>query len=105
MEMEEFMRMITHDYDISTVIVTAGAEGSFILHDSVLSFVKAYPAEVKDTVGAGDSFSAAFVHTYFKTGDPIHSLDQANFMGAYVASSQGAIPEYNEAIKERFELK
>jgi len=102
MQMEDFIRHLSEDYHIETIIVTAGSEGSFILNNSVLSFVKSYPANVKDTVGAGDSFSAAFLYTFFYTSDILLSLDRANFMGAFVASSNGAIPEYTTEIKQAF---
>ena len=54
---------------------------------------------MKDAIGAGDSFSAAFMYRYFRTGDAYHSAIIANKVGAFVASQQGAIPEYSMELK------
>lgn len=83
---------------IEMVIITAGKEGSLIYQAGRLQKIPGVEVKVKDTVGAGDSFSAAFLCSYFKTSDPILSATIANRVGGFVASSRGPIPEYPDDL-------
>lgn len=105
LSLEAFVKQVAKDYDIKIVIVTAGAKGCFLYEDQQMSFIKGYPAKVIDTVGAGDSFSAAFVHQYFKKQDALAAADIANQLGAFVASSRGPLPEYSPEIKQVLEIR
>lgn len=104
LSLEEFSRMISAAYMIDVVVITAGEKGSYVLEDQVFGFAKGYPAKVVDTVGAGDSFSAAFVYHYFRTKDPLYAADIANRLGAYVASSRGPLPAYTPEIIKVLEI-
>lgn len=104
LSLEELVKQVANDYDIKIVIVTAGAKGCFLYEDRQVHFIKGYPAKVVDTVGAGDSFSAAFVHQYFKKQDALAAADIANQLGAFVASSRGPLPDYSSEIKEMLEI-
>lgn len=101
---ENFSRRVAAEYSIDVIVITAGASGSYVLEDGVFTFAKGYPAKVVDTVGAGDSFSAAFVYHYYKTKDPAYAADIANRLGAFVASSRGPLPVYTPEIKKVLEL-
>lgn len=105
LRLEDFVKQVAKEYEINTVVVTAGAKGCFIFKDQQMNFVKGYPASVVDTVGAGDSFSAAFVHQYFKRQDALAAADIANQLGAFVASSRGPLPEYSPEIKSVLEIR
>ena len=98
--LEEFVKQLSQDYGIQLVVITAGAEGCYIYEKEELKLVKGYSAKVVDTVGAGDSFSAAFVHHYFRKKDALHAADVANRLGAFVAASRGPLPEYSAEIRE-----
>jgi len=51
-----------------TVVIKRGARGSIIRHWSKIYTIGAFPLreKIKDTVGAGDSFQAAFLYYYLK---------------------------------------
>ena len=51
--------------------------------------------EVVDTVGAGDGFAAAFLHGLSRQWSPHQIAEFANRIGAGIASSPGAIPDWN----------
>lgn len=104
LDQEAFLKQLTKDYQINIVIVTAGDKGCYIYESGKLSFIKGYPVHVKDTIGAGDAFSAAFVYQFMKHGDVIKAAEIANRLGSYVAGSRGAIPEYSPEIKRILEL-
>lgn len=105
LNMEDFCKQVFADYHQRIIIITAGGEGCYIYHESQLHHVPGKKVEVVDTVGAGDSFSAAFLATYLKKGNPIQAASVANQVGAFVASSKGAIPVYSAEIKKLFEIK
>lgn len=84
---------------IKIIITTAGSEGAYIYEQSKLHHVPTEPVKVVDAVGAGDSFSAAFLTVYARTKDIIQSATVANKLGGYVATQRGAIPAYSADIK------
>jgi len=83
---------------IKIIIMTSGKAGCQVYSDTIINKIPTEPIEVVDTVGAGDSFSAAFLAVYSKTLDPIASAQIANEVGGFVASSYGAIPDYPEGL-------
>ncbi|MEQ9216853.1 MAG: carbohydrate kinase [Cyclobacteriaceae bacterium] len=104
-DFEIFGQAICDQYDqIKTIIITAGGEGCYVYHDGNISHIPTEKIKVIDTVGAGDSFSAAFVCVYYQTGDPVKAATIANKVGGFVASSRGPIPNYppklNELLKQ-----
>jgi fructokinase len=77
--------------------VTAGARGAGLLDkEKKWHWVDGRSVVVKDTVGAGDSFLAALIHGLIgptsRTPDEI--LWRACRLGEFVASSDGATPNY-----------
>jgi fructokinase len=84
---------------INLVIVTAAEKGCFISHNNDLFSVQGIPVKVVDAVGAGDSFSAAFLHVFMRTGNPELAGRVANSVGAFVATQRGAIPTYTREVR------
>lgn len=105
MEQEAFFKQISVDYQIEIIIVTAGAKGCYIYQSGTFTFIEGLSVKVIDTIGAGDAFSAAFVHQYLKHSDIRRAGEVANKLGAFVAGSRGAIPEYSVEIREVLLLK
>jgi fructokinase len=98
---EKFCKSVTNSYlQIKTIIITAGKDGSFVFANGVMHAVSTEPIKVVDTVGAGDSFSAAFAYVFAKTNDPIKAAKIANKVGGFVASNAGPNPVYSKEIKE-----
>ena len=85
-------RALVDRYALKLVILTKGADGS-----EVITADEAIPqvvgkVDVVDTVGAGDSFTAAFVVAYLR-GDSLSDAQRlANETAAYVCSCKGAMP-------------
>jgi len=103
LKLEEFCQKIFADYHQKIIIITAGGEGCYIYYKSQLHQVPGEKINVVDTVGAGDSFSAAFLASYFRKGNPVLAASIANQVGAFVASSQGPIPKYSDKIQALIE--
>lgn len=84
------------------LIITLGKNGSCAYDVASKQFYCQAPvlADVKSTVGAGDSFGAAFL-AKFLNGTPIdQSLTYAAKVAAFVVSQYGAIPDYRPADLE-----
>jgi fructokinase len=79
--------------------VTAGARGAGLLDGDEWSWVDGRTVVVRDTVGAGDSFLAALIHGLVGpvSRTPAEILTRACRLGEFVASSDGATPQYSVA--------
>ena len=70
LDLKERCRKLLDDYDLKILILTAGACGSYVFSGEFESFVPTPRVEVVDTVGAGDSFTAAFCASLLKGRSP-----------------------------------
>lgn len=89
----EQCRRLMEMFPLRLVILTKGSEGSDVITpDSVHSIVP--PAvDIADTVGAGDSFTAAFTVSYLR-GDSIEEAHRlAGEVASYVCTRSGAMPD------------
>jgi fructokinase len=93
--LEDFCWRWSGEYGVETVCVTLGKDGCAVYQQGKLHRFGGYAVVVKDTVGSGDAFAAAFLHG-FHLGWPMErSARFANALGALVASRAGATPEWS----------
>ena len=92
---EDFCRRWSEQYGCETICVTYGERGCAVFRDGVYCEIPGFKVEVTDTVGAGDAFSAAFLHGMAQGWDAHLTGSFANAVGALVASRQGATPEWH----------
>jgi fructokinase len=90
------------DFALRAVACTRGNHGSVLWHDGEWSEHPGIPAQVKDTVGAGDSFTAAMTLGLLLGWDLDHVNRCANEVASFVASSEGATPRIPERLAESF---
>ena len=91
-----FCRQVRQKFDLQLVCVTRGANGSFLSDRNSSDEHSGFRVQIKDTVGAGDAFTAALVHELLR-GAPLAEMnDVANRMGAWVASCSGGMPPVPE---------
>jgi fructokinase len=94
----EQLEALRNQWDLRLVAYTRGAEGSLLLAASDCDEHGGHPAHVVDSVGAGDSFTAALCMGLLRER-PIDAInDHANRVAAYVCSQQGATPELPAAL-------
>ena len=99
---QDICKEILAQYKLDIVILTKGIEGSFVFTRKETSFQHTPKVHVADTVGAGDSFTAAFVSSYLN-GDRIVDAHQlAVEVSAYVCTQHGAMPLLPDAYRELF---
>ncbi|HEX4040047.1 MAG TPA: carbohydrate kinase [Acidobacteriaceae bacterium] len=85
-------RRLLERYPMKMVCVTMGAHGSLLVTRRVHHRHPGLAAQVVDTVGAGDAFTAAMAH-YYLEGAPLDVINEAgNRWGSWVASQAGGMP-------------
>lgn len=92
---EHFCQRWSDQYRCKIICVTFGERGCAIFKDGRYAEVPGCKVQVADTVGAGDAFSAAFLHGLDQGWDVQRCGAFANAVGALVASRAGAIPEWS----------
>lgn len=98
MSVEERCRRLLEDYDLKSVILTCGVNGSYVFASNEKSFLETPKVEVADTVGAGDSFTGAFAASML-AGHTIHEAHQlAVRVSAYVCTKKGAMHTFPHRI-------
>jgi fructokinase len=84
--------------NLKIILITLGEAGAFAWNckENTAFFSPCVPTQVLSTVGAGDSFSAAFLHKYLHNADLQSCLDYANRVAAFVVSNYDAVPDYKD---------
>lgn len=92
-------RRLLENYNLKMLILTCGANGSYVFTPEIVSFLPIPSVKVKDTVGAGDSFTAAFVSSILKGSTVREAHSRAVQTSAFVCTQSGATPALPDAIK------
>lgn len=88
-------------YNLKMLILTCGTNGSYVFTPGEISFQETPKVPVADTVGAGDSFAAAFTASIL-SGMPVSEAHKlAVEVSAYVCTQSGAMPELPQILKNR----
>ena len=92
---EEACRAILRLYGLRLVILTKGGDGSEVITEDTVLSIACPKVQIADTVGAGDSFTAAFIRAYLRGDTLVECHRLANEVSAYVCSKNGAMPDYD----------
>lgn len=92
---EQFERLAV-EFGLGSAILTCGGEGAWFREQGAIWQVPAVPVEVADTVGAGDSFTAAAAAALAAGRTLREAAPWCVEIGAYVASRHGATPRLPE---------
>ena len=79
-------------YNLKMLILTCGINGSYVFTPGNVSFQPTPKVEVADTVGAGDSFTAAFIASILKGKSVAEAHSLAVQTSAFVCTKKGAMP-------------
>lgn len=79
-------------YNLKMLILTCGINGSYVFTPGNVSFQATPKVEVADTVGAGDSFTAAFIASILKGKSVTEAHTIAVKTSAFVCTQKGAMP-------------
>ena len=79
-------------YHLKMLILTCGVNGSYVFTPGSMSFIATPKVKVADTVGAGDSFTGAFVACILKGLSLTDAHQKAVNVSAFVCTQRGAMP-------------
>lgn len=102
---ENLVGWLFDNTSVKKILVSAGSSGSFC-HEKGGKAYHAGAADVSvvDTVGAGDSLSAAFLYFLARGMDTGSALEKASVLADYVVTKRGAVPEYDADLRNRLSL-
>ena len=95
---EEVCKYFMDTYNLKYVILTAGDKYSIVFSQAERSRIETPKVKVADTVGAGDSFSGAFVQGILSGKNLQEAHQQAVKISAFVCTQTGAWPEYTQDL-------
>ena len=99
-DFKEQCKLLLTKYNLKMLILTCGVDGSYVFSPGEMSFLETPKVKVADTVGAGDSFTGAFVAAILKGLEMKEAHRLAVNVSAFVCTQNGAMPELPAEIKE-----
>jgi fructokinase len=103
--LEVAMRNFQTQFELEQVIVTRGSEGASVLTPE--GFFSQTPGEIPefvDTVGAGDAFTAVFIHGLIESWPIQDTLVAAQAFASQVIGLRGATPDNRAFYKTILEM-
>lgn len=97
---EALARRLMALFPAELVAVTRGAGGSLLVTAEEAVAHEGFRVRVRDTIGAGDAFTAALVHLHLRRAPLAAMSEAANRAGAWVATQPGATPEADPRVLE-----
>jgi fructokinase len=91
---KELVKWMSNQYKLKMVCVTKGDKGALLYDNNIFYYHKGFKVKVADTVGAGDAFLAGLIYSFIQGDSDGDSLTFACATGAFVASRDGATPDY-----------
>ena len=91
-DLEDKCWLLLGKYNLQMLILTCGINGSYVFTPGSYSFRETPLVEVADTVGAGDSFTAAFISSILKGKSVQEAHKIAVEVSAFVCTQNGAMP-------------
>jgi fructokinase len=103
--MPDQVSALIDQWNLSACVVTLGDRGAFALsQDGDRAYDPGYRIETVDTVGAGDAFSAGFIHSVLQGESLLEAVKTGNVLGAVVAAQPGAsLPITAEMVDRLFQ--
>ncbi len=89
---EDRCRHLLRQWHLDLLVLTCGAAGSYVFGRDEMSFIETARVEVADTVGAGDSFTAAFAACILACMPVAQAHRRAVEVSAWVCTQNGAMP-------------
>ncbi len=102
---EILLKAINRDFNIDYIFLTLGALGASLFYNNEYIFNPSNKVNVIDTVGAGDSFSAALSYAILRGLDIKSILQFASSVSEEMVQLKGGTAKYDiKNIKSKFDL-
>ena len=99
LSLEDKCRSLIKTYGLQMLILTCGVNGSYVFYEGGMSFLDTPKVQVADTVGAGDSFTGAFVASLLNGKTVPEAHETAVKVSAFVCTRSGAMPVVPDSLK------
>ena len=96
---EVLCRSLMERYGLRILVLTCGANGSYVFTPVETSYRVTPEVQVADTVGAGDSFTATLVGELLRNTPVGVAHEHAVEVAAYVCTQQGAMAEWPDSLR------
>ena len=98
---QEKCLQLLRQFSLKFLILTCGVQGSYVFSSlsGSPSFLETPHVKVADTVGAGDSFTAAFTAALIHGRSPLEAHRLAVDVSAYVCTCNGAMPVLPDTLR------
>lgn len=93
--LKDLLNWFVDTFRTKIICITRGKDGAMVLDQGKILEHPGYNVRTLDTVGSGDAFLAGFVSKLFDGKNTEEALKYACALGAYVATKQGATPNYS----------
>jgi sugar/nucleoside kinase (ribokinase family) len=88
---------------IPLIVVKCGSRGAVVQHGRRRTRIPPVQVSPVDTIGAGDSFNAGFLHSYLRENDPLLAATIGNMTGALSTLRPGGTEAFRDAqFRETF---
>lgn len=98
---DEICELLLNRFALKMVILTCGAQGSSVYYAGGKSTMSTPKVPIADTVGAGDSFTAAFCAAILNGNSIEEAHKLAVDVSAYVCTQNGAMPVLTDELINR----
>lgn len=92
------LKNIQQQFQLNSIALTQGSKGAMLIHHEQQVEVPIVPTNVVDTVGAGDSFTAALILGLLQQKPLIETAKFATKVSSYVCSQRGATPQLTQSM-------
>ncbi|MDM1546189.1 bifunctional hydroxymethylpyrimidine kinase/phosphomethylpyrimidine kinase [Ignatzschineria indica] len=88
-------------FELNAILLTLGAEGSIVMSPNDYSALSGKSITLADSIGAGDSFSAAFITALYKGASFQEAHQFAHHLSHYVCTQSGAFITLPDKFSEK----
>lgn len=99
---DEILKKLKDRYNLKLIALTKGEQGSKLVNNNYNKFLAAPRVEIDDTVGAGDSFTAALAAGLYQNMELAKIHKFASNLAAYVCTQKGAMPPIKPSLINKF---
>ncbi len=106
-DLESALNALSHHK--TCFVIKRGPKGAIMIHDNKRTEISPAPiTEIVDTIGAGDSFNAGFIHAYLNGKDLETCLEEGNRTAAVSTTAAGGvngIVSYRQVAEKAEEMR
>ena len=103
-KVDDVIVWLRNEYGISKVLLTEGSKGAILYWEGKIVSCPVEKVEnIKDTVGAGDSFTSMFLYGVIKKLPLNLAMQRAGEFAGLICQTKGAVPD-DLSVYEKFKI-